>query len=129
MRRWIFTGLALAAATFACSDGPLASEREVFDFTVVAPNQIENKKVVAIEARIVDIDEAVYPLTFVFEKANVGEEFLGEGQVVLTSRSQRVARLSIPILKDPRIRVTARESSVREVTVSKTVRIDVLDFP
>jgi hypothetical protein len=32
-------------------------------------------------------------------------------------------------LKDPRIRVTARESSIREVTVSKTVRIDVLDFP
>jgi hypothetical protein len=126
----MLTGFALAAATLACSDdGPLGSGREVFDFTVVAPNQIATKMVVEIEARIVDVDAAVYPMTFVFEKANAGEDFLGAGQVVLTAPSQRSARLSIPVLKDPRIRVTARESSVREVTVSKTVRIDVLDFP
>jgi hypothetical protein len=129
MRR-IFTGLMLAAAALACSDGgPVTPARTVFDFTIEAPRQIATKTVVEIEARIVDVDAAVYPMTFVFEKANAGQEFVAVGEVVLRGPGERVARVAIPILMDPRIRVTARESSLREVTVSKTVQIDVLDFP
>jgi hypothetical protein len=30
---------------------------------------------------------------------------------------------------DPRVRVTVRESSPAELSVSKTIEIDVLDFP
>ena len=130
MRRSSFAWFAVAIAIAACSDdGPSGLGGRSLDFEIDAPQQIPTKTVLAIEARITDIDAARYPLTVTFEKANAGQEFTGVGEVTLTRSGQRAATVSIPILMDPRIRVTIRESSPSATTVSKTVFIDVLDFP
>ena len=128
MRCCLTTGLTLAAI-LGCSDGGPIAPHQSFDFTIVAPTQIGSKAVVEIEARITDLDQAVYPLTFRFEKANAGQDFVVVAEIVLHAPEARVARAAIPILMDPQIRVTGRESSDRHITVSKTVQIDVLDFP
>lgn len=128
MRKPLIASLALAGAVACSADGPFAALR-TFDFDLVAPEQIPNKRVVTIEARITRLGRAQYPLTVAFEKANVGEDFYGSGEVTLRSPGERVAQMRIPILADPMIRVTVRESSDAGLSVSKTVRIDVLNFP
>ena len=130
MRRSKFAWIAAAVAFAACSDdGPSGLGRKTLDFEIEAPQQIPTKSVVTVEARITDIDAARYPLIFVFEKANVGEPFVAVAQITLARSGQRIASAAIPVVMDPRIRVTVRESSESETTVSKTVFIDVLDFP
>jgi hypothetical protein len=126
MRRWISTGLALAA--LACSDdGPLAPGREGFDFTVIAPRQIPSKTVVNVEVRVLAA-RVEYPLVVQFEKAFVDGPFHDAGLYFLY-QGDRGAVARVPVRLDMRIRVTVRESSPDGVAVSKTIAIDVADSP
>ena len=122
--------VAMAALVGAsCSDGGLAGPAGPrISFTVEAPAQVEAKAVVDVEVRITEASRVTRPLVVSFEKANAGEEFFGVASFILRD-DERVAVARIPVLLDPRVRVTVRESSPAEFTVSKTIAIDVVAFP
>jgi hypothetical protein len=117
---------ALVAAS--CSDGIVGPAGPRISFTVEAPAQVEAKAVVDVEVRITDTFGVTRPLVVSFEKANAGEAFFGVASFILRD-DERVAVARIPVLLDPRVRVTVRESSPAEFTVSKTIAIDVVAFP
>jgi hypothetical protein len=117
---------ALAAA--ACSDGPVGVGDPAISFTVNAPTEVDTKSVIDVEAQITTAARVQTPLTVVFEKANAGEPFFQVASYILQDR-ERIAIAKIPVLADPRIRITVRESSPAEFTVSKTIQVDVVDFP
>ncbi len=127
MRRTLVLSLA-ALVTAACNGGPAGPGEPQIDFTVTAPTTVNTKRVVDVEARITSAQGVQFPLMVVFEKANVGEPFFQVASYQLQG-NQRTAVAGIPVLSDPRIRVTVRESSAAEISVSKTIQVDVLDFP
>ncbi len=117
-----------ALAATACSDGPAGLPDPDISFTVTAPTEVNSKSVVDVETRITSASRVQHPLVVVFEKANAGESFFQVASYIL-QESERVAVARIPVLSDPRIRITVRESSPAEFTVSKTIQINVVDFP
>ncbi len=122
--------LALAAAALGCSsDNPSAPAETALDFQIDVPHQIQTKGVLDVETRITRANGIQYPLTVTYEKANVDEPFLKVGEVYINDASQSVTGVRVPILKDPQIRVTVSEASAAHLTVSKTVAVDVVDFP
>jgi len=50
-------------------------------------------------------------------------------ELLFEVKVERVAVVRVPVLSYPRIRITVRESSPAEFTVSKTIQINVIDFP
>ena len=126
-RRGLFVSMAALIAA-ACSDGVAGPSGPRISFTVAAPAQVEAKAVVDVEVRITEASRVERPLVVSFEKANAGEPFFGVASFILRE-GEHVAVARIPVLLDPRVRVTVRESSPAEFTVSKTIAIDVVDFP
>lgn len=122
--------LPLAAMLLACSDdaSPLAGGSRI-EFEILAPTELPAKGVVDVETRILLAQGVEYPLEVTYEKANVGGPFLVEGAQTIASAGTSRVSLRVPVFEDPQIRVTVRESSAQGLTVSKTVRVDVLEFP
>lgn len=122
--------LPLAALAFACSDdvSPLAGGSRI-EFEILAPAELPAKGVVDVETRVLLAQGVEYPLEITYEKANVGGPFLVEGAQSIASAATTRVSLRVPVFEDPQIRVTVRESSAQGLTVSKTVRVDVLEFP
>jgi len=127
MNRKPFLPLA-ALAALACSNGPAGPGEPQISFTVTAPTEVSSKAVVDVETNVIVARGVQFPLTVTFEKANAGESFLEVGSYVL-GEGERIAVARIPVLLDPEIRVTVRESSAARFSVSKTIQIDVVDFP
>jgi hypothetical protein len=112
----------------ACSDDPTGVAQPNIRFSITAPTQVATKTVIDVEARITEVTRVQVPLVVIFEKANVNEPFFEVGRFILTG-DQRLAVARVPVLMDPRIRITVRESGPAELSVSQTVQVDVLDFP
>ena len=122
---------AIALGAAACSDdGPAGPGEPRLAFDITAPRVIEaDKALVEVLVTISQSARVVYPLRVRFEKANVGQPFILEGERVLANSSETRTTLRIPVTQDPRIRVTVTESGTTGLSVSKTIQIDVLEFP
>ncbi|HUP00630.1 MAG TPA: hypothetical protein VM737_03795 [Gemmatimonadota bacterium] len=106
--------------------GPIPPPR--LEFTILAPPEIDTKKVVEVIVRI-DVAQSVdFPLRVEVEKANVGEDFFGAGTLAVQSEAQKTVTFPIPIAMDPTLRVTVTESGAGGISVTQTVAIDVLDY-
>lgn len=125
---WLFVVLAALTAAACSDDGPAGPSSPSISFAITAPTEIPTKGVVDVSVRILTASRVTYPLVVVFEKQNVGEEWFEAGRFILQSGSQ-LATARVPVLYDPRVRVTVSESSATEFSVSKTIAIDVIDFP
>lgn len=112
------------------ADGPTGASGPELDFDLTASSEvIDSKSRVEIVVRITRAVGVEFPLTVRFEKQNVGDAFIQEGLFVLRSDSETTATISPPLRQDPKIRATVTESSSRAISVSKTISIDVVDFP
>lgn len=120
-------GLCLTAA---CGDdsSPAAVGTPLLDFSLSVPQQVDSKAQVEIRVSILQARNVQYPLRVEIEKANVGEAFIREGLFFL-DETDRTVVVTRALRKDPQIRATVSEASPLALTVSKTVAIDVLDFP
>jgi hypothetical protein len=117
------------AALFSCSDdGPSAPRGTDLDFVIQAPQVVESKANVDIVVTITRSETVEFPLRVVLEKANLGEAFLGQGTLSLNEGERIASFVAVPG-RDPRFRVTVTESGELPVSVSKTIFVDVLDFP
>ena len=122
--------LMCAAAVFAgCDDDPSGPGGPGLDFVLTAPDAVDSKARVEITVLITRAEGVEYPLTVTFEKANAGEAFIQEGLFILPTPNDVRAMISPALRQDPRIRATVTESSPQAISVSKTVFIDVTDFP
>ena len=130
MRRHGFVLVAAAAlAAVGCSESPTGPSGVGLDFQIFAPATLPTKAVVDVETRIAGSERIEYPLLVTYEKANVGESFVVVGTQTIADARTRSVAMRVPLFEDPRIRVTVTEASSRAVSVSKTVQVDVLDFP
>ena len=120
--------LLLSLAALACSDGLAGPDSQQIAFTVTAPTEASGKAVIDVEARVIVAQRVQLPFTVVFEKANAGEPYFQVASLTLQG-SERLAVARVPVLKDPMIRVTVRESSPAQFSVSKTIQVDVADYP
>lgn len=120
-------GLCLTAA---CGDdsSPTAVGTPALDFSLSVPQQVDSKAQVEIRVSILQARNVQFPLRVEIEKANVGEPFIREGLFFL-DEGDRTVVVTRALRKDPQIRATVSEASPLALTVSKTVAIDVLDFP
>ncbi|HKY60643.1 MAG TPA: hypothetical protein VJP59_06480 [Gemmatimonadota bacterium] len=117
------------AAFLSCSDdGPSVLAGTDLDFVIQAPQAVESKANVDIVVTITRAERVEFPLRVVLEKANLGEDFFGQGALTL-NEDQRVASFVAVPGRDPRFRVTVSESGELPTSVSKTIFVDVLDFP
>jgi hypothetical protein len=117
------------AAFVSCSDdGPSGLAGTDLDFAIQAPQEVESKANVDIVVTITRAEGVEFPLHVELEKANLGETFFGQGTLSL-NEGQRVASFVAVPGRDPRFRVTVTESGELPVSVSKTIFVDVLDFP
>ena len=117
------------AALLSCSDdGPSGPGETGIDFAIQAPDAVESKAIVDIVVTITRATRVEFPLRVELEKANLGEGFFGEGSFSL-SEGERVASFIAVPGRDPRFRVTVTESGDLPISVSKTIFVDVLDFP
>lgn len=127
-----FTHLLLAggwAVLLSCSDdGPSGPGEKGLDFAIQAPQTIESKSRVDIVVTITRAGGVEFPLRVELAKANLGEDFFGQGAFSL-SEGQRVASFIAVPGRDPRFRVTVSEAGEVPISVSKTIFVDVLDFP
>lgn len=127
---WMYLLLAGGgAALLSCSDdGPSAPSGTDLDFVIQAPLVVESKANVDIVVTITRSETVEFPLRVVLEKANLGEAFLGQGTLSLNEGERIASFVAVPG-RDPRFRVTVTESGELPVSVSKTIFVDVLDFP
>ena len=130
MRR--LTHLLLAcgwAVLLSCSDdGPSGPAERGLDFAIRAPQTVESKARVDIVVTITRAGGVEFPLRVELEKANLGEDFFGQGAFSL-NEGQRVASFIAIPGRDPRFRVTVTEAGEFPISVSRTIFVDVLDFP
>lgn len=129
---WTVALAGLCALVVACGDddgGPAGLQAPGIDFVIVAPTELPTKATVDVEIQITEARAVQFPLAVEVDKANVGEEFIRVGGFIMLDEDDRRFVARVPVLMDPRIRVTVSESGVRALSVSKTIAIDVLDFP
>jgi hypothetical protein len=116
-------------ALVSCGDdGPSGPGETGIDFAIQAPQAVDSKAMVDIVVTITRANRVEFPLRVELEKANLGEAFFGQGAFSL-SEGQRVASFVAVPGRDPRFRVTVTESGEVPISVSKTIFVDVLDFP
>lgn len=128
MMRTAWTCMALAAVA-ACNgeDYPTGFQATPeIHFHLVAPATLPTKAVVEIETVITAARFVRYPLTVVYEKANAGEPFFEVGTLAIQGPDGLRAAMGVPILMDPRIRVTVSDGT--GYAESRIIEIDVLDF-
>ena len=117
------------AVLLSCSDdGPSGPVGTGLDFAIQAPTTVASKSRVDIVVTITKASGVEFPLRVELEKANRGEAFFGQGAFSL-SEGQRVATFIAVPGRDPRFRVTVSEAGEVPISVSKTIFVDVLDFP
>lgn len=130
--RYFWKHLLLAggwAALLSCSDdGPSGPGGTGLDFAIQAPEAVESKARVDIVVTITRATRIEFPLRVELEKANLGEPFLSQGAFSLNEGQRMASFVAIPG-RDPRFRVTVTESGELPISVSKTIFVDVLDFP
>lgn len=117
------------AALLSCSDdGPSGPGETGLDFAIQAPQEVDSKATVDIVVTITRANRVEFPLHVELEKANLGEAFFGQGAFSLNEGELVASFVAVPG-RDPRFRVTVTESGELPVSVSKTIFVDVLDFP
>ena len=127
-RLWLLL-LAGGVALAGCADdGPSGPNQPALNFDIQAPREIESKAMVELLVTITTAERVEFPLRVELAKANLGEEFFVEGARQLNVGEQVASFLSVPG-RDPRFRVTVTEAGERALSVSKTVFVDVIDFP
>jgi len=123
--------IALTVAV-ACSGegGPAGPPEKALAFTVAAPSSVPTKQVVEIEVRVTRATLVNYPLTVTFEEANLNEPYALVAAVQLQKPEDTLVRISEEAARDPLYRVTITEAGGAAVlSVTRTVQVDVLDFP
>lgn len=128
---WFVLGIALVA-TGACDDtgGSTGPAEKALDFSLSAPSEIPTKGLVDLEARVTAAVLVNYPLTVTFEEANEDQGYAVIGTVLLQKPEDTVARSHEDAARDPLYRVTICEAGqAARLCVSRTARVDVLDFP
>jgi hypothetical protein len=129
--RRALAAVALAGAA-ACTDGggPAGPAEKALAFTLAAPAAVPTKQVVEIEVRVTEARLVNYPLTVTFEEANRDEPYAMVAAVILRKPEDTLARIAEEAARDPLYRVTITEAGGAAVlSVSRTVQVDVLDFP
>lgn len=129
--RRTLAAIALTVAA-ACSgeSGPAGPPEKALAFTVAAPSSVPTKQVVEIEVRVTRAALVNYPLTVTFEEANLNEPYALVAAVQLQKPEDTLVRISEEAARDPLYRVTITEAGGAAVlSVSRTVQVDVLDFP
>jgi hypothetical protein len=119
-------------ASIACSDesGPAGPAEKALEFTLSAPSSVPTKQVIEIEVRVTQAALVNYPLAVTFEEANLNEPYAVIASVLLQKPEDVLARISEEAARDPLYRVTITEAGGAAVlSVSRTVQVDVLDFP
>jgi hypothetical protein len=119
-------------ASVACSgeSGPAGPAEKALAFTLAAPTSVPTKQVVEIEVRVTEARLVNYPLTVTFEEANLNEPYAVVASVLLQKPEDTLARIAEEAARDPLYRVTITEAGGAAVlSVSRTVQVDVLDFP
>jgi hypothetical protein len=119
-------------ASVACSgeSGPVGPAEKALAFTLAAPTSVPTKQVVEIEVRVTEARLVNYPLTVTFEEANLNEPYAVVASVLLQKPEDTLARIAEEAARDPLYRVTITEAGGAAVlSVSRTVQVDVLDFP
>lgn len=130
-RRRSLAAIALASA-FACSGGggPTGPAQKALAFTLAAPISVPTKQVVEIEVHVTEARLVNYPLTVTFEEANLNQPYAVVASVLLRKPEDTLARIHEEAARDPLYRVTITEAGGAAVLrVSRTVQVDVLDFP
>lgn len=129
-------GLALAAGVVlgvvGCNDegGSTGPADKELDFTLAAPSDVPSKQVVTIEARVTRATLVDYPLTVVFEEANMDEPYAVVATLQLSKPEDTIARINEEAARDPLYRVTICEAGAgAKLCTSHTAQVDVLDFP
>ena len=126
----IWMTIALVGAAACDEDGTTAPAEKALEFTLAAPSSVPTKQVIEIEARVTQAVLVNYPLTVTFEEANADDEFAVVASVLLQKPEDTVARINEEAARDPRYRVTISEArQAAPLSASKTVQVDVLDFP
>jgi hypothetical protein len=89
---------------------------------------IETKTTVDLVVTVTIARAVEFPLEVRVEKANAGQPFFLEGTKQLPEGQRTVSFVAVP-RQDPQYRVTVTESGAEGLSVSKTVAVEVLDFP
>jgi hypothetical protein len=122
--------IALVGAAACDEDGTTAPAEKALDFTIAAPSAVPAKQIIELEARVTQAVLVNYPLTVTFEEANLDESFAVVATLLLQKPEDTIARINEEAARDPRYRVTISEAGQADpMSVSKTVQVDVLDFP
>ena len=117
------------AVLLSCSDdGPSGPTRGGLDFAIQAPQAVESKARIDIVVTITRAGGVEFPLRVVLEKANLGEDFFGQGSLSL-AEGQRVASFIAVPGRDPRFRVTVTAAGRVPISLSQPIFVDVLEFP
>ena len=120
------------ASVVACNGegGPAGPAQKALAFTLAAPTSVPTKQVVEIEVRVTEARLVNYPLTVTFEEANLNEPYTVVASMLLQKPEDTLARINEEAARDPLYRVTITEAGGAAVlSVSRTVQVDVLDFP
>lgn len=129
-RRTLATIALTVAAACSGESGPTGPPEKALAFTLAAPSSVPTKQVVEIEVRVTRAALVNYPLTVTFEEANLNEPYALVAAVQLQKPEDTLVRISEEAARDPLYRVTITEAGGAAVlSVSRTVQVDVLDFP
>lgn len=128
-RAFMLLGLGVLAAGCSAAEAPVAPPPPPhLEFTILAPAEIDTKKLIEIVVRIDRAQSLVFPLQVSMEKANVGQEFFPVGELAFQDDEQGMVTFRVPIAMDPTLRVTVAEPLAGGISITRTVTIDVLDF-
>lgn len=124
-------GLAVLATLFlaACEGDPTSLSGPGIDFNLSAPVELPTKSKIDVVVTITRARGVVFPLHVEIEKKNVGQSFKREGFFRLFDENDREVAMPVTFRMDPLVRVTVTDSGTPALSVTKTVAVDVLDFP
>jgi hypothetical protein len=124
-------GLAVLGMLFlaACGSDSTGPSGPGIDFNLSAPTELPTKSKIDIVVTITRARGVVFPLEVEIEKKNVGQSFKREGFFRLVDESDRQVAMPVTFRMDPLVRVTVTDSGAPALSVTKTVAVDVLDFP
>lgn len=124
-------GLVVLGVLFsaACSSDPTSPSGPGIDFNLSAPTELPTKSKIDVVITITRARGVVFPLQVEIEKKNVGQSFKREGLFQLFDENDRQVRMPVTFRMDPLVRVTVTDSGTPALSVTKTVAVDVLDFP
>jgi hypothetical protein len=124
-------GLAVLGMLFlaACGSDPTSPSGPGIDFDLSAPTELPTKSKIDVVITITRARGVVFPLEVEIEKKNVGQPFNRQGLFFLADEDDRRIAMPVVLRMDPLVRVTVTDSGTPALSVTKTVAVDVLDFP